>query len=73
MVNRKKKENMTSKYIGVCWDIYNKNWVTSIRINGEKIQIGRFKNDIEGAKAYDKYARKHHGEFASLNFPDEEE
>jgi hypothetical protein len=36
--------------------------------NGKKIWVGRFKTQIEAARAYDAAAKKYHGEFARLNF-----
>jgi hypothetical protein len=45
-------------------------WRARIRVNGKRISLGLFKDEIEAAKAYDRAARKYHGEFASLNFPD---
>jgi hypothetical protein len=39
---------------------------------GRKRQVGTFDSDIEAAKAYDAAARARWGEFARLNFPDEE-
>jgi hypothetical protein len=40
-----------------------------VRFN--KRHIGTFNSDIEAAKAYDKLAREHYGNFALLNFGDE--
>jgi len=40
-----------------------------IRYNCRNKFIGYFKDEIHAAKAYDRAAKKYHGEFASLNFP----
>jgi len=41
-----------------------------IRVNGKLISIGRFRDEIEAARAYDEAAIKYFGEYASLNFPE---
>jgi len=46
-----------------------KRWRARIRVNGKRIYLGSFKNEIDAAKAYDDAAQKHHAEYASLNFP----
>jgi hypothetical protein len=65
------REDSSSKYKGVSWRKRKKKWRARICINGERKHIGYFKDEIHAAKAYDKAAKKYHGEFASLNFPDE--
>ena len=56
-----------SKYLGV-W--YNRGSIVSkIRINKKQVTIGQgFKTEEDAARAYDEMAKKHHGEFANLNF-----
>ena len=73
--NRKKQEGTSSEYIGVSLDQSCDKWLVCIYLNGKNIHVGRFdkKNEIEAAKAHDKAARKYHGEYAHLNFPDDEE
>ncbi|MBN1804609.1 MAG: AP2/ERF family transcription factor [Sedimentisphaerales bacterium] len=70
MRNRKKyHHNSHSKYKGVYWQEHNKKWRVRIAANKKRIQLGQFSNEIEAAKAYDRAAKKYHGQFASLNFP----
>ena len=72
--NRTRKQNGSSKYIGVdiqiLKDQINKSNViyrSRIKDNGKTISLGRFTDEIEAAKAYNEAAIKYHGEFANLN------
>jgi hypothetical protein len=51
--NRKKKQNCSSKYIGVNLDKYAKKWKAQIYVNGKKLHLGLFKNEEDAAKIYD--------------------
>jgi len=64
------RRNPSSKYKGVSWRKQTKKWDVQIRYNGKTKFIGSFENEIEAAKAYDKEAKKHQGEFAVLNLPE---
>jgi group I intron endonuclease len=70
-----KKKNATSKYYGVSWHWSNPDykttgrWVAQIRVRGINIIIGRkFINEIDAARAYDKYVVEHNIDHP-LNFP----
>lgn len=65
--NKKMQKNNSSGYRGVTWDKANNKWSVAIWINKKSIWLGRFNNKIKAAKAYNKAALIHHGEFACLN------
>jgi len=64
-----KKRNPRSGYKGVCFDKDKGLWRAAIVCNRKRIHLGYFKDKTTAAKAYDKAAKKYHGQFASLNFP----
>lgn len=57
-----------SRYKGVDWAKDMKRWRVRILVNGKRIYLGSFDDEIEAAKAYDIAAKEYHGEYASLNF-----
>ena len=65
--NQGLREDNTSGFKGVFW--HRDCWRSMIRVNGKLLHLGFFKVKKEAAKAYDKAAKKYHGEFAVLNFP----
>ena len=68
--NRKKyTKSGSSKYKGVSWKKDNGKWSARIGLNNKSIFLGNFEKELDAAKAYDKAAKKYHGEFACLNFP----
>ena len=69
--NRRKHLDNTSGFKGVFFmrDHERKRpWVARIGVNGKATHIGNYKTKEEAARAYDKAAKQHHGDFASLNF-----
>jgi group I intron endonuclease len=50
-----KNENSSSAYIGVCWNKQHKRWQVRASINGKRIYLGYFKEEIDAAKTYDRY------------------
>jgi hypothetical protein len=67
---KEKKAKATSIYKGVGWARQRKCWRAEIWANGRRMSLGHFKSEVDAAKAYDRAARKYHGQFAVLNFED---
>jgi hypothetical protein len=65
---RMSRRSAYSKYKGVTFRRGPRKWIAMISVAGERIFLGSFKDEIQAAKAYDKAAKKYHGEFAVLNF-----
>lgn len=59
--------NNTSGYKGVSWDKFRDKWKAYIIFDKRMIHLGRFESKTEAAKAYNRAAIKHFGEFAKLN------
>lgn len=66
--NSNKRSGTSSKYIGVCRRLDCNRWQVNIHWKGFSFQ-GLYKTETEAAVARDELAKKHHGEFAKLNFP----
>lgn len=50
-----KRKNSSSKYFGVNWDKTRNKWATHISFNKKHYALGRFNNEIDAAKAVDKF------------------
>jgi len=66
--NRRSSINSKSKYLGV-FPSFRKNnpWRAQIKVNGNKISLGNYKQEINAAMAYDVAAIKYYKEYANLN------
>ena len=69
--NARKRPWTASKYKGV--RRHEGRWHASIRMHPKRIHLGTFVHEIDAAMAYDDAARRLHGEFAAVNFPEESE
>lgn len=61
----------TSQYKGVSWIKRRGVWSAQIRYDGKNRFIGHYTDEVTAARAYDREAQMHFGEFARLNFPAE--
>ena len=68
--NLRSSAKKTSKYKGVHRHKRLGKWAAQITFENKKHHLGYFTDETAAAKAYDDAAKKFHGEFASLNFPE---
>ena len=61
------RASVSSALKGVCWHKRDRKWHAQIRIDGTRIHLGYFNSEQEAADAYDKAARRLHGNFAREN------
>ncbi|MGD9110575.1 MAG: AP2/ERF family transcription factor [Phycisphaerales bacterium] len=59
----------TSKYKGVTFHRRQKRFIARVTVNGKRLHLGSFINEIDAARAYDEAAKKYYGKYACLNFP----
>ena len=60
----------STKYLGVSWDAEKQRWRCLFEYQGERIRLGRFRTEIDAAKAFDAKAKELG--LPHLNFPDGE-
>jgi hypothetical protein len=61
----------SGQYKGVSWHQGAAKWQASIRVNRKSFGLGVFPTPEDAARAYDRAARQHFGEYAYLNFADQ--
>lgn len=67
MSNVEMKPSNTSGLIGVTWDKARSKWRAQIRLNGKKVNLGRFETAEDAVNAHDYAAVREFGEFAQIN------
>lgn len=69
--NSGSRKGSSSRFCGVSWDKARGRWTANCTDKvGHRRHLGRFVDETEAARAYDRAARHWHGEFARLNFPE---
>jgi hypothetical protein len=67
MGHRREFREGTSRFRGVRWDVARQKWRAEIIVNYRYRFLGRFDDEIEAARAYDRAALEAWGEFATIN------
>jgi len=67
--NRRPQRAARSRFKGVSWETSARKWRARIGVEGRIVSLGCFSAEEEAARAYDKAAAEHFGEYAQINFP----
>jgi hypothetical protein len=62
-INCRVRKNNTSGAHNVVWDAPRQKWRAQIRIDGRRVNLGRFSEKEDAIRAYAAAAAKHHGAF----------
>jgi hypothetical protein len=57
--NGRAHRDSTSQHVGVSWETSKRRWVAQVGIDGRHVHIGRFRDELQAAKAYDAYCSEH--------------
>jgi hypothetical protein len=74
-INQKRRNGIKSKYKGVVPprpEIGSNYWRFKVTIGFKQREFGKYATELEAALAYDKKAKEVYGEWARLNFPEEQ-
>ena len=71
-MNSKTRENNTTGYRGAYKKKNINRWYALIQVRKQPIYLGSYLTIEEAARAYDEAAKRLHGEYAKLNFPERE-
>lgn len=72
LANRVKTANCSSDYKGVSYNTAQRKWKAQAKKDDKLYHGGYFLEEVDAAKAYDTIAKQIHGEFALLNFPEQQ-
>ena len=65
--NQKSSLRTSSRFKGISWHKQRKKWQARIQIDEKEKYLGLFVSEVKAARAYNKVAKEHFGEFACLN------
>ncbi len=69
MMNKRRQRHSGSRFKGV-ERLPSRSYRARIALDGKRLSLGCFDDDVSAALAYDAAALRYFGEFACLNFPD---